>query len=70
MTDKLSPEERAVLEQLTAVGRTFSFAKDYVTADDLATRGLLERKRVHFANVPLFRLSKKAPAYMARHGHG
>jgi hypothetical protein len=69
MSDKLSPEERAVLAGLETSGKAFVFVKDHATADRLANRGLVERKRVIFANVPLFRLNTRAAAKkLARHG--
>ena len=62
MNDKITPKEHAVLAALETTGAKFVFVKDHATADHLARRGLVERKPVTFANVPLYRLNARAAA--------
>ena len=69
MSDRMTPEEHAVLAALATTGAKFVFVKDHATADHLAHRGLVERKPVAFANVPLYRLNTRAAAKkLARYG--
>ncbi len=67
MTDKLSSEERAVLDLLAAIGKPM-FVRDVTTAQHLVNRGLELVERKPFCTAPLFRLNTRAAAKkLARH---